>query len=145
MPVMFIGNFNHTLDEKNRVAFPARFRAHLEGGVVMTAGVAPHVLVYPRAGFEQLAEKVDGLSQFDPEAAQLRRQVYMDAGEADLDKQGRVILPEALRAHADITKEAVIVGVGRFIEIWNPANWAQARTAVQDTAAQAHVWAKLGI
>lgn len=142
---MFIGNFNHTLDEKNRVAFPARFRPQLEEGVVMTAGASRHVLVYPRAGFEQLATKVDSLNQFDPEAATLRRQVYMDAGEADLDKQGRVILPEALRAHAQITKEAVIVGVGRFIEIWSPANWEQARTAVQDAAAQAHLWAKLGI
>jgi MraZ protein len=142
---MFIGNFNHTLDEKNRVAFPARFRAQLESGVVMTAGLSAHVLVYPRAGFEQLAEKIDRLNQFDPEAATLRRQIYMDASEADLDKQGRVILPEALRAHAAIARDAVIVGVGRFIEIWSPANWAQARTAVQDAAAQAHVWAKLGI
>lgn len=141
----FIGNFNHTLDEKNRVAFPARFRAQLEDGVVMTAGATKHVLVYPRARFEMLAEKVDNLNQFDPEAATLRRQVYMYAAEADLDKQGRVILTAELREHAEISKEAVIVGVGRFIEIWNPSQWAQARAAVQDAAAQSHLWARLGI
>jgi MraZ protein len=144
---MFTGQFNHTLDDKNRLALPARYRTHLEvdGGVMMTTGAGKHVLIYPMTEFEKLATKIDALSLMDADAATLRRQLYMDATAAQLDKQGRVLLPENLRAHAEIRRDVVIVGLGKFIEVWTPQHWAQAKAEVQAAATQAHLWAKLGI
>ena len=142
---MFIGQYGHTLDDKNRLALPARFRADLERGVVMTAGTESYLLVYALAEFEKLAEKVDALSLVAQDAATLRRLLYVNAGVGELDKQGRVIVPENLRVHAGIQKDAIVVGVGKFIEIWNPENWEKAKAEVQDAATQKHIWAKLGI
>ena len=142
---MFIGQYGHTLDDKNRLALPARFRADLERGVVMTAGTESYLLVYALAEFEKLAEKVDALSLVAQDAATLRRLLYVNAGVGELDKQGRVIVPENLRLHAGIQKDAIVVGVGKFIEIWNPENWEKAKAEVQDAATQKHIWAKLGI
>lgn len=142
---MFIGQYSHTLDDKNRLALPARFRADLERGVALTAGTGKNLLVYPLPEFEKLAEKVDALQLIGQEAETLRRLLFVNAAMSELDKQGRVLLPEHLRAHAEIEKEVVVVGVGKFIEIWNPANWAQAKAEVQEAATQKHVWARLGI
>jgi MraZ protein len=142
---MFIGQYSHTLDDKNRLALPARFRADLERGVAMTAGTGKHLMAYPLAEFEKLAEKVDGLQLIGQEAETLRRLVFVNAAIGEMDKQGRVLVPEHLRAHAEIQREAVVVGVGKFIEIWSPANWEKAKAEVQDAATQRHVWARLGI
>jgi MraZ protein len=142
---MFIGQYSHTLDDKNRLALPARFRADLERGVALTAGTGKNLLAYPLPEFEKLAEKVDALQLIGQEAETLRRLLFVNAAMGEMDKQGRVLLPEHLRAHAEIEKEAVVVGVGKFIEIWNPANWVQAKAEVQEAATQKHVWARLGI
>ena len=142
---MFIGQFSHTLDDKNRLALPARFRLGLERGVAMTAGTDKYVLVYGLPEFEKLAERVDALQLIGQEAATLRRLLYVNAAVSEMDKQGRVLVPEHLRLHSDIQKEVVIVGVGKFIEMWSPKNWEQAKAEVQDAATQKHIWAKLGI
>ena len=142
---MFIGQYSHTLDDKNRLALPARFRADLEHGVALTAGTDKNLLVYALPEFEKLAEKVDSLQLIGQEAATLRRLLYVNAAVSEMDKQGRVLLPEHLRTHAEIQKDAVVVGVGKFIEIWSPENWERAKAEVQDAATQKHIWAKLGI
>jgi MraZ protein len=129
---MFIGQFNHTLDDKSRITLPAKFRAQLESGIVMTAGTEKHILVYPQSEFDALASRVSELPQFGPEAATLRRLVFVNAADAIPDRQGRVILPDLLKAHSQIDGEAVVVGVGKFIEIWSPELWQQARAQVQD-------------
>ena len=142
---MFIGQYSHTLDDKNRLALPARFRADSEHGLALTAGTDKYLLAYALPEFEKLAEKVDALQLIGQEAATLRRLLYVNAAVSELDKQGRVLLPEHLRTHAEIEKDAVVVGVGKFIEIWSPKNWEQAKAEVQDAATQKHIWAKLGI
>jgi MraZ protein len=142
---MFLGEFKHTLDDKSRLTLPAKFRARLAPGVVMTAGTDRYVLIYPQDEFEQLAERVNGLPLIDREAATLRRLLFVNASDAVPDKQGRVLVPEPLRAHAEITSEVVIVGVGKFIEIWSPEQWQRARAEIQDHAAQESLWARLGI
>ncbi len=142
---MFIGQYSHTLDDKNRLALPARFRVDLERGVAMTAGTDKYLLVYALPEFEKLAEKVDALQIIGQEAATLRRLLYVNAAVNEMDKQGRVLLPEHLRTHAEIQKDVVVLGVGKFIEIWSPENWEKAKAEVQDAATQKHIWAKLGI
>jgi MraZ protein len=142
---MFLGEFRHTLDDKSRMTLPARFRAQLSQGVVMTAGIEHYALVYPQDEFERLAERVTALPLTGRDAATLRRLLFVNASNAIPDKQGRVLLPESLREHAGISSEVVIVGVGKFIEVWSPEAWEQARAEIQDHAAQESLWASLGI
>lgn len=142
---MFLGEFNHTLDEKSRLTLPAKFRARLADGVVMTAGTEMCLLVYPLDEFKQLFEKVSALPVMGKEAATLRRMLFTNASDAVPDKQNRVVIPQPLREYAEITNEVVVVGVGKFVEIWNPKEWQRAREEVQQHAAQRDVWANLGI
>ena len=142
---MFIGQFTHSLDDKSRIALPAKFRARLDDGVVITAGRDRQLLIYPREGFEVLAGKVNELPLMGPDAETLRRMIFMSAVDAVPDKQGRVIIGPDLLQHAGIEREAVLVGVGQFIEVWHPAEWQRAKAEVASAAAQKEVWARLGI
>ncbi|MCS7056219.1 MAG: division/cell wall cluster transcriptional repressor MraZ [Thermoflexales bacterium] len=142
---MFLGEFTHTLDEKSRLTLPAKFRARLADGVVMTTGADKCLLIYPLDEFKLLFERVSALPVMGREAATLRRMLYSNAHDAVPDKQNRVVIPQALREYAEITNEAVIVGVGKFIEVWNPREWQRALEEVQAHAARKDVWASLGI
>jgi MraZ protein len=142
---MFLGEFRHTLDDKSRITLPARYRTRLAEGIVMTAGMERYILVYPQDEFEVLAERVNALPLTGRDAATLRRLLFVNGSDAVPDKQGRVVVPEALREHAGIESEVVVIGVGKFIEIWSPEEWQRARAEIQDHAAQESIWAKLGI
>jgi MraZ protein len=142
---MFLGDFRHTIDDKSRITLPAKFRTQLASGIVMTAGIDRYILVYPQDEFDRLAEKVNALPLTGRDAATLRRLLFVNACDDVPDKQGRVILPDNLRAYAGIQTDVVIVGVGKFIEMWNPEEWQRAQAEVRDHAAQETIWAKLGI
>lgn len=142
---MFLGEFVHTLDEKSRLTLPAKFRARLADGVVLTAGTDRCLLVYPLDEFKLLFERVSALPVMGTEAATLRRMLYSNAHDAVPDKQNRVVVPQTLREYAQITTDVIVVGVGKFIEMWNPKEWQRAREQVQTHASQKDVWASLGI
>ena len=142
---MFLGEFTHTLDEKSRLTLPAKFRARLADGVVMTTGTDKCLLIYPLDEFKLLFERVSALPVMGREAATLRRMLYSNAHDAVPDKQNRIVVPQLLREYAEITNEAVVVGVGKFIEVWNPREWQRALEEVQAHASQKDVWASLGI
>ena len=142
---MFLGEFTHTLDDKSRLALPAKFRTRLEAGLVMTTGTDKCLLVYPVDEFGVLFEKVSALPVMGRESATLRRMLFTNAHDAMPDKQNRVVIPQALREYSEIINEATIVGVGKFIEVWNPHEWSRARAEVREHAAQKDVWAGLGI
>lgn len=130
---MFLGRHNHNLDAKGRLALPARFRDQLAEGVVITRGFDPCLLVYPLDAWMPLAERVAGLSISDPDVRKLRRMLFADAVDVQLDGQGRVLIPAELRTYASIEREAVVVGVHTFIEIWTPETWeAQAANIERD-------------
>ncbi|CAN5639326.1 division/cell wall cluster transcriptional repressor MraZ [soil metagenome] len=130
---MFLGRHNHNLDAKGRLALPARFRDPLVEGVVVTRGFDPCLLVYPLDAWMPLAERVAVLSISDPDVRKLRRMLFADAVDVQLDGQGRVLIPSELRAYASIEREAVVVGVHTFIEIWTPETWqAQAEYIERD-------------
>ena len=141
---MFLGEFRHTLDDKGRITLPAKYRARLAGGIVMTSGTKRFVIVFPLDEFEQLASRVNGLSIVTTDAAMLRRQLFSNASDLEPDKQGRVVMPESLRQYAGINQEVIIVGVGNHIEIWNPEEWQRERDAIAE-AALGNPWEKLGI
>ena len=121
---MFLGRHSHNLDEKGRLALPARFREHLRDGVVLTRGFDNCLLVYPIAAWTPLAERVSALSIGDPDVRLLRRMLFSNAADLLLDRQGRILVPAELRAHAGLEREAVVVGMHTFIEIWSPAGWS---------------------
>jgi MraZ protein len=142
---MFLGEFRHTLDEKSRLTMPAKYRARLAAGLVLTAGIDHYLLVYPQDEFDILAERLSATQLTVREAATLRRLLFTNGSNLVPDAQGRVIIPEQLRAYAGINTDVVIAGVGKFLEMWSPEEWQRARAEILEHAAQESTWAKLGI
>ncbi|MEX1158429.1 MAG: division/cell wall cluster transcriptional repressor MraZ [Thermomicrobiales bacterium] len=141
---MFLGRHSHNLDEKGRLALPARFRENLRDGVVITRGFDDCLLVYPVAAWTPLAERVSALSIGDPDVRLLRRMLFSNAADLLLDRQGRILVPAELRTHAGLEREAVVVGMHTFIEIWSPAGWsAQDELVERDGASIAEKLAAL--
>ncbi|MFW6074546.1 MAG: division/cell wall cluster transcriptional repressor MraZ [Chloroflexota bacterium] len=127
---MFLGRFDHNLDAKGRLALPARYRDRLADGVVVTRGFDPCLLIYPMDAWMPLAERVSQLSISDPDVRQLRRMLFAEATDLQLDRQGRILLPAGLRDYAGLDREAVVVGMHTFIEIWSPEQWGSERDAL---------------
>src|SRR4051794_26260257 len=132
---MLLGEFEHTIDEKNRLTLPARFRKELAEGLVVTRGLDHCLYAFPRDGWE---ESIRGrLSQLDPlsaETRQMRRFFYSGAAEAEPDKQGRVMIPSALLKHASLDKNVVVAGVDDHLEIWDAATWRAHLTEIEGSA-----------
>lgn len=127
---MFLGRFEHNLDAKGRLALPARYRDRLDEGVVITRGFDPCLLIYPMVAWEPLAERVSALSISDPDVRRLRRMLFAEATDLQLDRQGRILVPAELREYAGIERQAVVVGMHTFIEVWSPEAWASQRDAL---------------
>lgn len=132
---MFLGRFEHTLDTKGRLAVPAKFRGELAAGLVVTRGIDRCLSVYPLAAWRTLAGRVSALSISDPDARQFKRMVFAEAADEELDAQGRMLVPPELRRYAEIDREAIVVGVNEYVEIWNPARWEGQSAAVEDEGA----------
>jgi MraZ protein len=132
---VFLGRYEHTIDPKGRLAIPARYRAALERGLVITRGIDRCLTIYPLAAWEALAEKVNALPLADPNARALRRLFFAEAVDASLDGQGRVVVPAALRTYAGLEEAAVVVGMNTAIEVWSPARWAEQAAHLDDDGA----------
>ncbi len=121
---MFLGEYEHTVDDKNRLTLPARFRAAMAGGVVLTRGLDACVEAYPAGEWTKLVEsRLSGLNPLSRETRVLERFYYTGAIEAQPDKQGRVMLAPALIEHARLGREVVVVGMRDRLEIWDRASW----------------------
>jgi len=135
---MFIGTYDHSIDEKSRITLPRRFRDALGGGVVLARGLDRNVAVYPRETWKVSVE--DRISALDPlsrEARELRTFFFSGAAEADLDGQGRVLVPAALTRHAGLEREVVVAGNYDHLQLWSPAAWEQHLHAVEGSAEHA--------
>ena len=142
---MFLGEFNHTVDEKGRMTIPARFRPDLAQGVVVTRGLDGCLALYPNAEWEKLAQKVNALPLTDRRARDFRRFMFGSASEAVPDRQGRVLIPVYLREYAAVDGEVTVVGMNTYIEIWNPETWQTMRQGVEIDDDNVERWAELGI
>jgi MraZ protein len=129
---MFLGRFGHNLDAKGRLAIPAKFRAALAGGLVVTRGIDRCLSVYPLAAWQTLSDRVSALSISDPDARLVRRMVFGEAMDEVLDAQGRMVLPPELRRYAGIEREAMVVGMNTYIELWHPQRWEELTATVED-------------
>jgi MraZ protein len=121
---MLLGEYEHTLDDKNRLTLPARFRQPFGDGVVVTRGVDPCLVVFTREGWERfVTARLEGLDPFSREARQMSRFIFAGAAETQLDRQGRIMLPPALIEHAGLGREVVVAGVRDRVEIWDRTGW----------------------
>jgi MraZ protein len=123
---MLLGEFEHAIDDKNRVTLPARFRQAFADGVFVARGIDPCLLVFPPDGWNRLVEgQMEGLNPFSREARQMSRYLFAGATETELDKQGRIMLPAPLVEHASLTKDVIVAGVRDHLELWEPSAWRQ--------------------
>lgn len=142
---MFTGEYRHAVDEKGRLAVPARFRAQLEGGCVVARWLDTCLAIFPMPAWEALATTVGSLPMTDPNARLLQRQLFAGAQETELDRQGRVLVPQGLRAFAGLEGEAMVLGSRDHAEIWAPTRWEEYSRALEDPSAFAAAIAGLGI
>ena len=116
---MFMGEYNHTIDAKGRLIVPSKFRESLGDEFVVTKGMDGCLFVYDNNEWAKFEEKLRSLPMIDKEARQFTRYFLAGAASVEVDKQGRILIPAVLRDFAEITKDAVLVGVGSRIEIWS--------------------------
>ena len=102
---MFLGEFEHTIDDKGRVAVPARFREDLKEGLVLTRGFDHCLQVFPRPTWQSLAQRISSLSLGNEEARNLRRLLFSGAAEVEVDRQGRILIPQNLREYAALSEQ----------------------------------------
>ncbi|GEA17089.1 MAG: transcriptional regulator MraZ [Moorella sp. (in: firmicutes)] len=133
MPPMFMGEFQHTIDDKGRLIIPARFREELGEKFVITKGLDNCLFVYPMSGWAEMEQKLRSLPFTRSDARAFVRFFFSGATECELDRQGRILLPGNLREYAHLEREVVIVGVATRVEIWSRSLWEQ---YCQETAAQ---------
>jgi MraZ protein len=132
---MFFGEYEHTIDDKNRLTLPSRFRDAFAGGVVLTRGLDQCLDAFPRADWNALVEaRLAPLDPFSKEARDLKRFFFSAAADAELDKQGRVLVPPPLARHARLGREVVVAGVHDHLEIWDRAAWTDTVTKVEGSA-----------
>src|SRR3954447_9119683 len=132
---MLLGAYDHTLDDKNRLTLPAKFREAFQDGVVVTRGFDGCLYAYRRPDWDRLVES--RLAAMDPLSAgggRIQRFFCWGAAEADLDKQGRVMIPVQLLEHAKLGREVVVAGVHDRLEIWDRAAWRNELAEVEGSA-----------
>lgn len=120
---MFIGEYNHSLDKKNRIIIPAKFREELGGKFILTKGLDGCIYIYTKNQWEILQEKLDKLPLTNKNARAFVRFFFSGAHEMEMDKQGRTIIPQNLLEYGNIKKDIVSIGVSNRIEIWSRENW----------------------
>ena len=133
--LMFLGQFQHNLDEKGRLMIPAPFRQSLEGGAFITQGFDRCLMVMTEAYFQQVYELLNNMNIADQNARLLRRMILSNAYHFELDKVGRVLVPQNLRQFAGFDSEAIVAGQGEYFEVWSPAEWNTQMEAIHDTEA----------
>ena len=133
---MFLGQFQHNLDDKGRLMIPARFRELLEGGAYITQGFDKCLMVLTEAYFKEVYDRINAMNLTDPTARLLRRLILSNAYPVDVDKVGRILVPQNLRTFLAIENgELIVAGQGDYFEVWMPADWKTQMDQLQDTEA----------
>ncbi|MFZ8848516.1 MAG: division/cell wall cluster transcriptional repressor MraZ [Minisyncoccia bacterium] len=122
---MLIGEFKHNLDQKGRVSIPAKFRQKFAEGLILTRGIDQCVFGFPKPEWEKVVNKITNLPLSQANARAFARLILSGAFEAEIDNQGRVLIPEVLRKYAHLEKKVVIVGMYNRVEIWDEKKWEE--------------------
>lgn len=143
---MFIGEYQHHLDEKGRLAVPAKFRSQLSDGAIVTRGVECCLFLYPKTEWKKLADKLIGLPISQAKSRAFARLMIAGAFEVKPDSQGRINLPESLIKYAQLKKKAILAGLYNRVEIWDEDSWKKIQEqAEKDSEKIAESMAELGV
>jgi len=143
---MFLGQFQHNLDEKGRLMIPARFRDLLAGGAFITQGFDKCLMVMTEFYFKQVYERIEVMNLADPIARLLRRLILSNAYSVEVDKIGRILVPQNLRTFLGIENgELVVAGQGEYFEVWTPTLWSEQMAQLQDTEANTQRFSALDL
>lgn len=143
---MFIGEHSHSIDAKGRLSLPSRFRRSLTGGVIVTRGLDRCLFVYPRVEWELVAKRLASLPVSKQNSRAFVRLMLAGAWDSQLDHQGRILLPEYLRAYAHILKHVIVAGLYNRIEVWNEDDWNEYRAKTEsESDSIAEAMADLGV
>jgi len=144
--IMFIGEFKHNLDSKGRIAMPVKFRNKLTGGAIITRGLDRCLFVFGNKDWEVLAQKLIALPLSQANSRAFSRLMLAGAMDVEIDKQGRILIPDYLREYAGLKKETIFAGLYNRIEIWESENWKQYKTKTESQSDEiAEKLSELGI
>jgi len=143
---MFIGEYSHSIDPKKRLAVPSRFRSGLMQKVVITRGLDKCLFVYPMNVWEDLASKLGTLPVGESSTRSFIRLMLAGAVDVDVDKQGRILVPDFLKDYAGLKRNVVVTGVYNRVEVWDTINWMNyKKKAEKNTDEIAEQLGKLGV
>ena len=129
---MFLGQYQHNLDDKGRLMIPARFRELLAAGAFITQGFDKCLMVMTDVFFKQVYDRINAMNLADPTARLLRRLILSNAYQVEVDKFGRILIPQNLRQVMTLESEAIVAGQGEYFEVWTPASWNEQMDQLQD-------------
>jgi MraZ protein len=134
---MFLGEYRHSIDNKDRLTVPVRFRELMVEGAYIVRGFDRNLMVLTTKAFEAISQRIENMSVTDPLTRKLRRLIIGSASRLEIDKAGRILIPEFLSQAAGLAsnQEAVLVGQGNYFEIWSPSEWALQQQALSEPEA----------
>lgn len=143
---MFIGEYPHSIDLKKRMAVPSKFRVDLKNKVVVTRGLDKCLFVYPMKVWEDLAGKLGTLPVGESATRSFIRLMLAGAVDVDVDKQGRILIPDFLKDYAGLGKNVIVAGIYNRLEIWDENKWKEyKKKAEKNTDEIAEQLGKLGV
>ena len=143
---MFLGQFQHNLDDKGRLMIPARYRDLLAAGAYITQGFDKCLMVMTDAAFKEVYGRLDTMNLADSTARMVRRLILSNAYPVEVDKVGRILVPQNLREFLGITSgELTVAGQGDYFEVWTPAEWKTQMDKLQDVEANEQRFAALDL
>ncbi|MFH1866524.1 MAG: division/cell wall cluster transcriptional repressor MraZ [Patescibacteria group bacterium] len=132
---MFIGEYQHSIDNKGRLQVPAKLRRELGQGAVVTRGIDNCLFLYSKQAWLKLADKLSKLPIGKASTRALARLMLAGAMDVEIDNQGRMLVPDYLRHYAKLKKSVVVAGLYSRLEIWDQANWTQYKKGTEKTSA----------
>lgn len=129
---MFIGEYQHSLDEKGRLAIPIKFREDLKAGAVITRGLDNCLFIYAMEEWKKLANKLAALPISQKNTRAFTRLMLAGAMDVVLDRQGRIVVPDYLRQYASVKKKVIIAGLYNRLEIWDEQIWKRYKSGAEN-------------
>lgn len=142
---MFLGRYQHTIDDKGRLIVPARFRELLSNGAFVTQGFDGNLMVLTTESFDLISQKIRTTSITDPHARLLKRFLYSSGEQVEVDRAGRILIPQFLRQAAGLDGDVIIVGVGEHFEIWSSDQWQEQARQIEEVKEQADLFTEFEI
>jgi MraZ protein len=133
---MLIGEFTHTIDDKNRISLPAKFRKEMGNSLVITPGLDNCLFVFTKKEWAKISEKLSNFSMLSADNRSFNRFMFGGATEVSVDSIGRMLLPDFLKDRANLKSKAALVGVQNRLEIWNEKAWDEYKKRVASEADQ---------